>query len=71
MAGNQFLTVRMVIHDVLHINKLGAGIQLHLQPLRIIGHKAFLHAVKSLVQPDAVHMHFTKHGQVLKGDSQP
>ena len=61
----------MVIHDVFHIDQLGAGIQLQLQPLRIIGHKAFLHTVKTLVQPDAVHMHFPEHRQVLIGDSQP
>lgn len=61
----------MVIHDVLHIHQLGAGIQLQLQPLWIIGHKAFLHAVKTLVQPDAVHMHFPEHRQILIRGSQP
>ena len=61
----------MVIHDILHIHRLRTGIQLDLKSLRIIRHKTFLHAVKALVQPDAIHMHFLEHRQILIRNAHP
>ena len=60
----------MVVHDIFHIDQLCAGIQLYLKPLRIVGHQAFLHAVKALVQPDAVHVHLLENRQVFIGNPQ-